>query len=335
MNKIKDLIYKVEKIPLVESYKLSYKTLDYYDSVIVSIVLNDDTILLGEVTPLMGYTDETVGDVLKEIQRVKEIILNIEVKKALTILYKRVNLHNSFALSSIIPPIEEYLNKSVNVEDVIINKKDLIYAMKSEQSIENLSDEIKMLILEGYTTIKIKVGKSLTEELLLIQNLSLMNLQKLKIRFDANGGFSFEEAQIFLDKLESIKDNVEYLEQPVDRKLWDELEKLLVLKSKIPIMIDESIYTLGDIKKAYEIGAKYIKIKLCKYGSFYHLQEALDYGKSLGLNVVFGNGVATDISNYYEILFYLKNKDKIYGASEGVGFLKLKKFQKYNLEKGL
>ena len=119
----------------------------------------------------------------------------------------------------------------------------------------------------------------------------------------------------------------------VERKSWDELEKLLALKFIIPIMIDESIYSLVDIKKAYDIGAKFIKIKLCKYGSLYHLHEALDYAKSLGLNVVFGNGVATDISNYYEMLFYLNNKDKIYGATEGVGFLKLKRFQKFNLEK--
>lgn len=334
MNKIKNIIYQVEKVPLIEPYKLSYKTLDYYESIIVSIILDDEKVLYGEVTPLIGYTDETVEDVLKELQRVQNFISGMDIQMGLKLLYKEVNISNSFALSAIIPPMEEYLSHYKKFENIVIHKKDLIYALKSEQSLGALKEEFERLIQDGYTTVKIKVGKSLIKEIILIQSLASIDLGNLKIRFDANGGYSFEEAKIFLDKLESIKDNVEYLEQPVERNAWDDLRKLLALKFTIPIMIDESIYSLEDIKKAYDIGAKFIKIKLCKYGSWYHLQEALDYANSLGLKVVFGNGVATDIANYYEMIFYLNNKNKIHGATEGVGFLKLKKFQKFNLEKG-
>lgn len=326
--------HTLKKISLKEPYKLSYKTLDYYESIILSIGLSDGTVLYGEVTPLMGYTDETIDDVISEIVRIKNKILGNEIKLALELLYSEVNAKNSFALSGIIPPLEVHLDNNQKILDnMVIYKKDLIYALKSEQDAQNLNKEISQLIQDGYSTVKIKVGKSLTEELKLIQSLALLELKDLKIRFDANGGFNFEEAKIFLIELETISNNVEYLEQPLCRKCWDELENLISLQCKIPIMVDESIYTLDDIKKSYNIGAKFIKIKLCKYGSLYHLQQALDYAKSLDLHVVFGNGVATDISNYYEMLFYLKNKEKIHGATEGVGFLKLKNFEKYNLVK--
>lgn len=334
MLKVKNLTFKIEKISLKEPYKLSYKTLDYYETVIISIVLSDDTVLNGEVTPLAGYTDETIDDVVNEIIRIKKKILGKEIKPALELLYNEVNAKNSFALSGIIPPLEVHLDNNQKVLDnIVVHKKDLIYALKSEQDAEKLNKEISQLIQDGYSTVKIKVGKSLTEELKLIQSLASLELKDLKIRFDANGGFNFEEAKTFLIALEAISNNVEYLEQPLCRKCWSELENLISLKYKIPIMIDESIYTLEDIKKSYDMGAKFIKIKLCKYGSLYHLQQALDYAKSLDLHVVFGNGVATDISNYYEMFFYLKNKDKIHGATEGVGFLKLKNFEKYNLVK--
>lgn len=334
MTKIKDTIYEVKKNQLIEPYRLSYKILDYYESIIVSIILSDGTVLYGEVIPLTGYTDETVDDVIKELKRVKSIISNVEVKKALKLLYNEVCIRNSFALSSIIPPLEVHLGNNQKVLDnIVIYKKDLIYALKSEPNIKDLTNEIEQLIKEGYSTVKVKVGKSLTKELVLIKALASIDLKSLKIRFDANGGFNFEETKVFLDALEVIKENVEYLEQPVCKTCWNELESLIYLNSTVPIMIDESIYSLEDIKKAYNIGATFIKIKLCKYGSLYHLQKALDYAKSLDLNVVFGNGVATDISNYYELMFYLNNKDKIYGATEGVGFLKLKEFEKYNLVK--
>ena len=109
------------------------------------------------------------------------------------------------------------------------------------------------------------------------------------------------------------------------------MQKIIQYKFPVPIMIDESIYGLEDIKKAKEIGAKYIKLKLCKFGGLKILEAALDYAKTLGLHVVFGNGVATDIANYYELNFYKKNKNKIFGATESVGFQKIKKSLKFNI----
>jgi len=173
---ISNIKFDLKKILLIEPYKLSYKTLDYYESIIVSIILDDERVLYGEITPLLGYTDETVEDVLKELKRVQTIIQGIEVQKTINLLYQEVNLCNSFALSAIIPPIEEYLGNYNFFEKVMIYKKDFIYALKSEQSIKDLRAEIEKLIKDGYKTVKIKVGKSLTKELLLLQYLASINL---------------------------------------------------------------------------------------------------------------------------------------------------------------
>lgn len=330
--KIVDINYYIEHVKLKESYMLSYKTLDSYDVVVTEIILDNKTIY-GEVTPLEGYTDETIEDILKEFDRIKPLVIGKNVENSLKILYDEINEFNSFALSALVPPIENYL---YNYEDlysnVLLDRKDLIYALKIEQDKNDILNEIKQIIINGYITIKIKVGKCLKNELELVELLAKFNLENLKIRFDANGGYTFSEADIFLKSLSKISNNVEYLEQPLCRKCWIELEALINIGHDIPIMIDESIYSLKDIKKSYDIGAKFIKIKLCKYGSLYHLQKALDYAKSLGLNVVFGNGVSTDIANYYELSFYSKNKPKIYGATESVGFLKTQKYLKYNLK---
>lgn len=330
--KIVDINYYIEHVKLKQSYMLSYKSLDSYDAVVTKIIL-DNNIIYGEVTPLEGYTDETIEDILKELDRIKPLVIGEDIENSLKILYDEINEFNSFALSALVPPIENYLyNYEELYSKILLGKKDLIYALKIEQDKDDILNELEQIIINGYITIKIKVGKCLKNELEIVELLANFNLGNLKIRFDANGGYSFNEADIFLKSLSKISNNVEYLEQPLCRKCWNELEALINMGHSIPIMIDESIYSLNDIKKSYDIGAKFIKIKLCKYGSLHHLQKALDYAKSLGLNVVFGNGVSTDIANYYELNFYSKNKSRIYGATESVGFLKTQKYLKYNLK---
>jgi L-Ala-D/L-Glu epimerase len=329
---ILDVLSSVKLVKLQDSYNLSYGVLDAYESVIVTIKLDNNLELLGEVTPLAGYTDETLNDVLKELEEAKALIVGMSIEPALKKLYEKVNKFNSFALSAIIPPLEDYYDRRgrLPVKNLLSNNN-LVYALKSEQEHHVVKDEIMSLIEADYDTVKIKVGKSLNRELALINFLSKIDLGNIKIRFDANGGYSFGEAKIILNALSKINNNVEYLEQPLCRECWDGMEKLIKEENITPIMIDESIYTLSDIRRSHDIGAKFIKIKLCKYGSLYHLQQALDYANSLGLLVVFGNGVATDIANYYEMNFYLRNKDKIYGATEGVGFLKIKNYLAFNL----
>ncbi|WP_419765640.1 MAG: enolase C-terminal domain-like protein [Arcobacter sp.] len=321
--KIIDIHFNVKRIPLIESYNLSYKTLNYYDSIVVEIVIGNDK-LLGEVTPLVGYTDETIEDVLKELSAVREKIINEELSFALSVLKKRVNQNNSFALSSLIPQIERQIDIDLVFNKLELGNSELVYSLKIENEFDNLQEIINSIVDKGYNTVKIKVGKDILREIKFVKKLKTINLKNLHIRFDANGGFSYEQSCDFLRALECISTNTDYLEQPVCRSGWEDLEKLVKEKFKVPIMIDESIYTLSDIRKSYDIGAKFVKIKLCKYGSLQHLQEALDYAISLDLKVVFGNGVATDISNYYEIEFYQRNKDKIFGAIESVGFMKIK-----------
>lgn len=328
-----DFEFKVISSKLIASYNLSYSNLSSYKSICTIITLENGRKIYGEVTPLIGYTDETVQSVKTDLEYFKEEILYKKIDEVKQLLIKKTEVNKVFSLSSILPGLEVY-TVIESKDSLSVYKKDLIYALDCvDLSVESLEKSFESILEEGYNTVKIKVGKDIKKELTLIQNLSNINLEDIKIRFDANCGYTYEESCLFLEKCSILLyNNVEYLEQPMCRQCWSEMSLLIDLKYKIPIMIDESIYTIEDIKKSYDIGARFIKIKLCKFGSLFKLKEALEYAKSLGLNVIFGNGVSTDISNFYELNFYLKNKNLIYGASESVGFLKIQKKLKYIIE---
>ena len=87
-------------------------------------------------------------------------------------------------------------------------------------------------------------------------------------------------------------------------------------------MLDESIVTDQDIYKAKSIGIEFIKLKLFKQGGIKEVVQQAQLCKLLGIKVVLGNGVATNLSNQIENHIYSSNPI-FYGASEANGFLKI------------
>ncbi len=330
--KIKDIKHQICNTELKNAYNLFYSSIKCYHSIKTIININDKY-LIGEVTPLFGYTDETIESITKYINEIKKKLIGCSVEKYIDILEDEIKPANSFAISSLLPPVEIYRRNKVIDKELNIQRKHLIYAFdwsgKDKAAIETSIYNIRK---DGYNTIKIKVGKNFNEEIKLINHLSKIELADMKIRFDANTGYNLKETISILDILSNkLNRNTEYLEQPLCKNCWNEMEQIIKKDYLVPIMLDESIYNLEDIKKASNIGVKFVKIKLCKFGSLKRLKEALYYAKNLNLNVIFGNGVATDIANYYEHIFFHENKEKIYGASESIGFLKLKKPINFNI----
>jgi len=64
----------------------------------------------------------------------------------------------------------------------------------------------------------------------------------------------------------------------------------------VPVIRDESIYGLDDIRRAAELKtARYIKVKLMKLGGLSRLAQAIDIIRECGMEPVLGNGVACEI----------------------------------------
>ncbi|MBC2716502.1 MAG: hypothetical protein HF978_14450 [Desulfobacteraceae bacterium] len=330
MPDIKNIEIKTLCNELRTDYALSYGVLTCFESVVVTIELDDETLLYGEVTPLTGYTEETVESSIDSLNQFAKAVIGKSVEFSLNFFDQHIGPENSFAMSSLVPPIESYQRKFGHVA---VRTKDLIQSIGcSNKTIGNIKYEINTLYEKGFRVFKIKFGRDVQCDIETIYKLSELDLKDIRLRFDANCGFTFNQSVKIL-KLLSLKlpDHAEYLEQPLPRHRWEEVAQINKLNLKIPQMLDESIYTESDIIKSYDAGVHFIKLKLCKFGSISRLEHALELAKKSHMNVVIGNGVASDISNYYELVFYYQNKHRIFGASESVGFLRLKNQIKYNI----
>ena len=106
---------------------------------------------------------------------------------------------------------------------------------------------------QGYRTFKWKIGvASIEEELKSFHQLIQALPQEAKLRLDANGGLSWNEANKWLKECACVE-IIEFLEQPLrvgEETAMGELRD----RYSTPIALDESIATLNQIQASYRNG---------------------------------------------------------------------------------
>ena len=123
---------------------------------------------------------------------------------------------------------------------------------------------------KGVTMIKIKLGKNALDDIERVKLIREAVGSGLKLRIDANQGWSYEDAVTALTGMAGF--DVQFCEQPM-RKWNDELLPELCRISPIPLMADESVFTHYDAERIIRNKAcAYINIKFAKSGG---IHEAL------------------------------------------------------------
>jgi len=117
---------------------------------------------------------------------------------------------------------------------------------------------------QGFRIIKIKLGKEPAHDVERVRSIRGAVGKGIKLRIDANQGWSFEDAQLALAAMEEF--DIEFCEQPM-RHWNDEHLPALRKMTSIKIMADESVFDHHDAQRLIRNGAcDSINIKLAKSG---------------------------------------------------------------------
>ncbi len=306
-------------LPLKTPYVLSFVTLDAFETLLVHIDLDNGETRLGEVVPLPGYSSESVEDVVRTLDSWLPEFPRQELQSARQTVASQIS-SAPFASSLILSALDAGLMRQEQNKNCR-HSVALVYPTSSSKP--ELEKTVKQALAAGYRTIKVKVGDNIDQDLDALPRLKRGLSPGIQVRFDANQGYTYEEARCFLAAVEAqLSENTELVEQPLPPEAWDEMAHLSG-NTGIPLMLDESIYTVNDVNRAAQVGCQWIKLKLCKQGGLHELLQLAEYAKSIGLKVVIGNGVATDVSNLLELWLYDHYRHLFDGASESNGFAKL------------
>ena len=104
----------------------------------------------------------------------------------------------------------------------------------------------------GITTVKVKVGLEVDQDVARVSTVRDVVGPDVKITVDANEGWSVPLARSAVDRLSAL--GVVAVEQPLSRRAW-EASAALRRDTGMPLMGDESIWTRGDVIQAGRTGA--------------------------------------------------------------------------------
>lgn len=125
-------------------------------------------------------------------------------------------------------------------------------------------------VKKGVRIIKVKLGKSPSEDVERIRQIRTAIGPDIQIRLDANQGWAPEDALDVLTQLAPF--DIAFCEQPM-HKYYDDFLPALCAKSPVKIMADESVFTHHDARKLIANKACHsINIKFSKSGG---IQEAI------------------------------------------------------------
>jgi o-succinylbenzoate synthase len=133
-----------------------------------------------------------------------------------------------------------------------------------------MEEQIQEKLDQGFRCIKLKIGVAWNSEHLILQKLrEKFSQEKLELRVDANGGFTFAEAELVLKQLSDLQ--IHSIEQPIKAGNWNDMAKLC-MHTPTPIALDEELIGIFDFDKKKEllgkINPQYVILKPSLVGGF-------------------------------------------------------------------
>jgi L-alanine-DL-glutamate epimerase-like enolase superfamily enzyme len=168
----------------------------------------------------------------------------------------------------------------------------------------------------AFVPFKIKVGKSAEDDARRVKLIQRAIANRAAMRLDANRAYSEEDACRVATTLDPA--GIELFEQPCPAEDWEANARVASV-SPVPLMLDEPICTLADVKRAAIANAGFCKLKLKRFGGLDLLREALDAVHECRMEAVLGDGLSSEFGCWMEACVA---RVTIRNAGEFNGFVK-------------
>jgi L-alanine-DL-glutamate epimerase-like enolase superfamily enzyme len=146
----------------------------------------------------------------------------------------------------------------------------------------------------GATILKVKLGKDAKSDLERIRQIRQAVGEDMKIRVDANQGWSYGDAIFALQAISAYQ--IDFCEQPM-RTWYDDLLPGLKKLSPVKIMADESVYNHHDARKQINSNScDYINIKFSKSGGIFEAKQIHDLAAEKGIPCMMGGMLESRIA---------------------------------------
>ncbi len=287
-------LYRAD-LPLTTPYRLSYRTFESFEPLIVEVRDGDGRVGWGEQHISPGSSAETRDGGWAFARELGAAILGQETHAARELVAAQA-AQSKVAATALVTAIEmmEGAEPLATKEDTRLR---LLTAFNATDR-AGIEREVEDRLAQGYRTFKIKVGKDVRADIERVGWIQHAVAGRASLRIDANRAYGRTDGCRFAAAIDTA--GIELFEQPCDADDWD-ANAAVAAVSKVPLMLDEPICELTDIDRAARIvGVGLCKVKLKRFGSLAGLQAAIGRIRQRGLIAVLGDGLGAEINCWME-----------------------------------
>jgi L-Ala-D/L-Glu epimerase len=218
--KIKSVNVWLQQLPLTKPYTIAYKTITDTEIVFMEVMLENGIVGMGAANPFAEVVGETPAVTLANLRQdfVQSFIgrdirhFNQLIDESLvqfphlpgTIAAIDIALHDAFC---------QYID--ISIVDFYGRKKDALPTSITIgiKDIPAMLEEAQANYAAGFKVVKIKTGLNAEEDIERIVKLNEVFGNKMKIRVDANRGYTLDQLQYFIKNTSHL--SLELIEQPL------------------------------------------------------------------------------------------------------------------------
>ena len=312
--RLQEIVLRTVRLPLVRPYVLSYRTFTEFEPIIVEVRDGDGRIGWGEGHISPGSSSETRDGGWAFCHEHAAAVIGKDSSEAKAIIARDVAA-SKVAATALITAIEMLEGHPLLTVDRD-TRLPLLTPFSSSASAD-VEREVEQGLKDGFRTFKIKVGKSAEDDARRVQLVQRAIAGRATMRLDANRAYSEADACRFATALDPA--GIELFEQPCPAEDWEANAKVASV-SPVPVMLDEPICELADVKRASTMAnVGFCKLKLKRFGGLDLLRGALDAVHEWGMEAVLGDGLSSELGCWMEACVA---RVTIRNAGEFNGFLK-------------
>jgi len=288
-------------VPLIKPFKTALRTVTTAESIFVKITCDNGIVGWGEAPPTVVITGDSLLGIESAIQHVlkpfllKKNLLNYE---SIFQGIKALMVGNSSPKAAVDMALYDCISQNCKLPLYQFlggykNELETDFTVSVNDPLEMGEDAVGY-VQKGFNVLKVKVGKDdIAKDIERIREIRNRVGMDIKIRIDANQGWTEKDAIRAIRKLEDSDLGIELVEQPVKA---DNIEGLKQVTDAVdtPIMADESVFTP---KQAFQVlktrSADLINIKLMKAGGIYQALIINQLAEACGVECMVGSMIET------------------------------------------
>jgi L-alanine-DL-glutamate epimerase-like enolase superfamily enzyme len=278
---------------LSEPYTIAYETVDSAVNVFVRLHTDSSFVGQGCAAPDRAVTGETPDSVAAALENVvRPMVTKMDPTRPAAIypLLRQALGHQPSVLAAVDMAVWDILGKTANLPlwKLLGGSKE---AIRTSITIGILPEketvaDARRWVAQGFTFLKLKGGRDVADDIARVRKVREAVGNGVDIAFDANQGYSLDQAQTFLRETNST--TLAFLEQPTPRGdpgLLGEVQR----NTMVPVMADESLRTEAEsFQLASHRWVKLFNIKLMKVGGLSAAMPIEGVAESAGIGAMVG-----------------------------------------------